>query len=285
VLMDGRWFNFVVRVDDPAAHSALAKLSNLFVMYLEITGAGDEKFTVAAPITSGTKGNIAVGKRGVFFDIDRKEYDARVTHVIENPVSLWEALAMPFIRLWRLAEGKIETWSGSAEKQLQTEFGKSVEASAGKPTGTAPAGSLPAAPTKTNSGGLFMGIGVAAAALGSSFAFVTKTLAAMPRQHVIAGFLSAAALVLLPITVIAILKLRRQDLSALLEGGGWAVNAKMRLNRSQRRFFTQKASYPLGAEGTPTRRWLAGVLAILLLVVLGYCLYRAFFLPAAVVPP
>jgi hypothetical protein len=271
LVMDGRWFNLAVKVDDVAGHSAVAKQSNLFVMYLEITGVTGEKFSVAVPVTSGTKGNLAVGKRGVFFDTGKKEFDARVTQVIENPVSLREALAMPFIRLWRLAEGKIESWSGAAEKQLQSEFNKTLAAT----TAEAPQQPVPApAPAGSGRANMFMGIGVATAALGSSFAFVTKTFAAMDPSHVAYGFLGAALMVMFPISLIAYLKLRRQDLSSLLEGAGWAVNARMRLNRPQRRSFTRQMPFPEGAEGTPRRRWLRNTLIAVLVVLLAAALYR-----------
>ena len=253
VVMDGRRFSFAVKVDDVASHSVLAKTSQLFVMYMEITG-GDKPFTVAVPATSGTKGNLSVGKRGVFFDVDRREYDARVLQIIENPVSLREALAAPFVRLWRLAEGKIEAWSGSAEKSLQTEFNQTLAAST--QAATPPAAAAPAAAPEQPRGNFLFGMGVVVAALGSSFAFVTKTLSAMPRHQVLLGLLCTALAVMLPVSLIAVLKLRRQDLSALLEGCGWAVNVRMRLSRTQRRFFTREVAYPANAAGTPRRHGL-----------------------------
>lgn len=121
---------------------------------------------------------------------------------------------------------------------------------------------------------MFMGIGVATAALGSSFAFITKTFAAMDPAHVAYGFLGAALMVMFPISLIAYLKLRRQDLSSLLEGAGWAVNARMRLNRPQRRFFTRKMPFPEGAQGTPRRRWLRTTLIAVLILLSGVMLYR-----------
>jgi cytochrome c-type biogenesis protein CcmH/NrfG len=75
--------------------------------------------------------------------------------------------------------------------------------------------------------------------------------------------------VLVPTAIVAALKLRRRDLSAILEGAGWAINARMRLNRRQRRQFTRLPSYPEGAVGTPGRRWLLTVLIVLLLAALG----------------
>lgn len=243
-VIDGRWLSFALRVDDLPGHAAVAKLSSLYVLYLEITGLASEKFVVASPVTSGSKGNLCVGKRGVFFDVSGREYDARVIQVAENPVSLREALAMPFLRLWRLAEGKLETWSSAAEKDME----KTVTAPTNIPV-PQPAVSRPSSPGSLGplGNGAFMGLGVTVAALGSAFAFVTKTFAGLHLTQLAFGFLATALAVMLPVTLIAIVKLRRQDLSSLLEASGWAINARMRLSRAQRRFFTRGQSLPIGA--------------------------------------
>jgi hypothetical protein len=88
------------------------------------------------------------------------------------------------------------------------------------------------------------------------------------------GVLGAALVVMVPVSLIAILKLRRQDLSALLEGCGWAINARMRPTREQRRQFTKPARLPLDAEGTPTRRLLYVLLAIVALLVVALVAQR-----------
>ena len=275
-VMDGRWFNFAIRVDDVAAHSTVAGMSNIFVLYLEITGTTQETFCVAVPATSGNKGNLDVGKRGVFFDTDGKEFDAKIVKIMENPISLREALTAPFVRVWRFAAGKIEALSGTGEKQLEAQLEKTVveapKAAAAAEQAPAAKG-LPGGPT-----GLLIGLSVAGAAIGSAFAFIVKTLAGLKFYQIGLGLLVAVLVVLLPVAIIAVTKLRRQDLSALLEACGWAINVRMRLNRAQRRYFTRYAPYPKGAEGTPGRRWLRLVLLVVILVGLavgGYYAVRA----------
>ena len=54
-VIDGRWFNLALRVNDLAAHSAIAKESSIFVIYLEVTGVNAQPFTVAVPATAGAK--------------------------------------------------------------------------------------------------------------------------------------------------------------------------------------------------------------------------------------
>jgi len=252
-VIDGRWFNLALRVDDLAAHSKVAADSSIFTVYLEVKGKDDPAFNVAVPATAGSKGNLAVGKRGVFFDVRGREYDARIVKLIENPISVREALVAPFVRLWSFLVGKIETMSTSSEKELQKSTDAALKAKPGAP------GQPAAGPS-----GLLVGLSLSAAAISSAFAFVTKTLTGMAGHKVLLGFAGAVMLVMVPVSLIAILKLRRQDLSALLEGCGWAINARMRLTRTLRRQFTKRLPYPPGSTGTPRRSaWLVVLLIVL----------------------
>ena len=270
-VLDGRWFTFAVKVDDVAFHSSVAKASRILVVYLEVSRtAAQQRFHVALPVTSGTKGNLSVGKRGVFFDINGKEYEARVIQIIENPVSFAEALVAPFVRLVQMVAGKIESFSGAAEKVLQTEVEQVVKVP-----------QEPAPGVTQRAGGaaaMIAGIGLTVAALSSAFAFVVSKLAEAP--HMIGlGLVGAVLVVLVPVSLSAMIRLRRQDLAALLEGCGWAVNARMRLTRAQRKHFTTRVSYPKGAEGTPRRRWALIVLvlaALAALLAVGYSRLRPF---------
>jgi len=266
-VIDGRWFNLAFLVDNVAEHQKMAKESNIFTLYLEVEGlAGAKPFTVAVPAMAGSKGNLQVGKRGVFFDTNNNEHNARVTHIIANPISISEALCAPFARLWAFLLGKIESMSATSEKALQ----KQADTMFTAPPGNAAAPQQAGTPAKGqfNSAGMLMGLSVSVAAIGSAFAFITKTLTSLSRGQVLLGVLGAAVVVMVPVSLIAILKLRRQDLSALLEGCGWAINARMRPTREQRRQFTQAPKFPADAEGTPTRRLLYLLIAIVVVLVL-----------------
>ena len=269
LVMDGRHFTLAVKAADRARHAAMAKTSNMFLLYVEVAPrGGGERYVVAVPVTSGGKGNLCVGKRGVFQDIRGDECDAMVVGIIDNPISLCEALASPFIRIGRLVTGKIESLATQAEKKLD----KRTTAALTDLTAAAPPAKQPAkrsaAPAPAAgampAGGLVMGFSVAAAALGSALAFITKTLSETNKIAIVLGVLGAVALVMLPTSIIAILKLRKRDLSAILEGSGWAINARMRLTHKQGIFFTRRPPYPLTAAGIQQRRilWALGVVII-----------------------
>jgi len=253
-VIDGRWFNLAVRADDVKAHSAMAKLSNICTVYLEVTGMGpQDKFQVAVPVTSGTKGNLSVGKRGVFYDIDHKEWDARVTQILEHPISLREAIGAPFARAGKFVAGKIESLAGAGEGKVEGGL-KNLMASAQQPAQQGAGGRA----------GMFIGVSLAVAALSSAFAFIVKTLAGLKLYQIGLGILGLFLVVMIPMTVVAFAKLRRRDLSALLEGCGWAINARMKLSRAQGKHFTSYPRYPAGAIGAPMPGWQRAIIWLLI---------------------
>jgi len=266
LIMDGRHFNMSVKVADRAAHSSVAKTSNIFVLYVEVLPAGDEKYEVAVPVTSGGRGNLCVGKRGVFQDVAGRERDARVVQIIENPISISEALVSPFQRLGRLITGKIEAMATVAEKKLDATAAGAVDLIQKGPAQPAPA-ARPGAGLMA--GGLLMGGGVAIAALGSAAAYITKTLASINKLKLLIGVFVAILAVMVPYSVMAFVKLRKRDLSAILEGSGWAINARMRLTFRQGRFFTQQPRLPAGAWRIGARRGRWGVVAVAIVVLLA----------------
>ena len=273
LVMDARRFNLAVKVENRAEHTQVAKTSNMFVLYVQITPRnGIAPYEVAVPITAGSQGNLCKGKRGVFYDIQHREADAQVVHIIQNPISFREALASPFRRLAHLLSGKIESIATDAEKKLDSQATTTLNQVA--PAGSAPPPAKPGMTMAT--GGLFMGAGVAIAALGSAVAYITKTLAGTNPLAIVAGLLAAILLVMLPMCIVAFLKLRKRDLSAILEGSGWGINAPMRLTHKQGLFFANRPRYPKQAKGVSQFPWRGLVIALIVLAALtaGTCLLR-----------
>ena len=270
LLIDGRWFNLAIQIPDPAAHAAVAKNGGLYTMYLKIEphDAAGAPFTVVVPATSGTRGNLAVGKRGVFFDLQGHEYDATVVSIVENPISLKEAILSPFQNIAKSVLGKIENMGAAASSKIEAVgTGAATDALDGKKPETPPAAPAAGAPA----GGLFMTISIAIAALGSAFAFLAKSVGEMSWKTRLVSLAVLLALVFGPIVLAGVLKLLRQDLGPIIEGCGWAVNKSMRLTRRLRRQFTQRLPYPAEADGTPCKRFLAGLLTLLVAAALVAC--------------
>ncbi|MDD4539523.1 MAG: hypothetical protein PHT80_10955, partial [Lentisphaeria bacterium] len=274
LVIDGRWFNVALKIDTIANHQLLAKSSQMFTLYVEVEKSPTDKMIVVVPVTSGSKGNLVAGKRGVFYDINKKDYDAKVLQVVENPVCIREAMYAPFSRLWGLIEGKIEGLSGAAEKNLQGSFNKAL--TPGAAPAPAPAATPPKGDSKMPGGTMLIGASVAFAALGSALAFITKTVSGMTGLQIWIGVLCAILALMLPVILIAVIKLNRQDLSSILEGCGWAINLRMRLDSKLRNQFSNFGIFPKDAEGTPRSFWLRNTLIAILIILLcaGGCHYR-----------
>jgi hypothetical protein len=270
LVIDGRQMTFTMRVQDRQAHKKIAEKSFMYLLYVEVTGRQDKdiKFEIVAVVTSGTVGRLRIGKRGIFFSIDGKEWDAKVVDIVENPISPWESVRAPFQEFAGFIKKQIDKFT----KSNQTKLEKSVAA--------------PSASGATRD--LMLGGGVAIAALGSSFAYVTKALSQVKPGHVLVTLGGLVVVVLLPGMIMGFLKIRKRDMSVLLEALGWAVNVHMRLNNTLGRLFTHAPYLPKGARKerrdsveqfvkefgytSPCSRKLAIVVLLALLIVLGLVL-------------
>jgi len=93
-----------------------------------------------------------------------------------------------------------------------------------------------------------LGGGLAIAALGSSFAYITKALSEVKPVQVLIAVLGLAMVVLLPGIFAGFAKIRKRDMSGLLEASGWAINVRMRVNTTMGRFFTHTPHLPKDAR-------------------------------------
>lgn len=248
LVLDGRRFNLAVAVQDRKAHVLQAKNSLMYVFYASVgNGPGEKAYEVAVPVTAGRKGNLWVGKRGIFIDLAGRERNAVITEIIENPISVAEAMVSPFKRLARMITGKIEEITQEAQSQLDS-FA-SGDADAYKVQQAEQGGRR-----GLSGGSLLVGGSVAFAAIGSAIAYIANTLTKLTWWQFLASIGGVIAMVILPSAVLAFIKLRRRDLSAIIEASGWAVNARMRLTHRLGRCFTLRPDYPSGSKGIPVHR-------------------------------
>jgi len=230
LVIDGREMTFTMKVQDRQAHKKIAENSYMYLLYLEITGRQDKdiKFEIVAAVTSGSAGGLRIGKRGIFFTIDGREWDAQVVDIVENPISIWESVKAPFKQFTGFIKKQIDKFSKSRQVKLEA----SVTA--------------PSASGITRD--LLLGGGIAIAALGSAFAYITKALSQVKAVHILGMFVGLAAFILLPGMIIGFAKIRKRDMSVLLEALAWAVNVHMRLNATLGRLFTHIPRLPEGAR-------------------------------------
>ncbi|MBN2800598.1 MAG: hypothetical protein JXX28_15760 [Deltaproteobacteria bacterium] len=254
LVIDGRRHTLTVRVEDVAAHKAIAVGSRLFLLYTKVIPRGDEApMTVAAAVTSGTRGHLERGKRGVFVLPGGEIRDAEVVDVLENPISLWEAIAAPFTKVGSLISGLLESFSRSREAQIEGVIRAEASSTEAQLQGLPKPPPPPEEPTTQKVGALrdtLVGGGVALAAVSSSFAYMANTLTSIDLVQLgsIVAVLVLGATV--PTVILAVLKLRARNLGAVLEGSGWAINHPMPLPRWAGSIFTRSPALPRAARRT-----------------------------------
>ncbi|MBN2643560.1 MAG: hypothetical protein JXR78_18050 [Victivallales bacterium] len=236
LIMDGRHFNMVVYVDDQATHKKLVPNSNIYVMYLKISRVGEPKpLNLAAAVTSGSSRNIYVGKRGVFIDHTGRDWEAEITELILEPVSMREAFFLPVKKLGELITSRVNKFTESSSKSLTTNLDKQITAT------PAPPASPPASNFSTSA--LLLGGGVGVAALGSSFALIINSLKGVHIVKILISIAVLAFIVSLPLIITAAAKLRKRNLALFLESAGWAINFEMRLTRKMGKLFTRRPRF------------------------------------------
>jgi hypothetical protein len=85
-----------MNVADMAKHNASAATSGMFLVYCDCTTKSNPaKISIVAAITVGDIGDLIVGKNAVYYDNAGVEWDAVITKVIDNPISIAQSFWSP----------------------------------------------------------------------------------------------------------------------------------------------------------------------------------------------
>ncbi|MBR7105297.1 MAG: hypothetical protein IKC65_10150 [Lentisphaeria bacterium] len=244
LVMDGRHFSLAVPVTNPAEHKKIAATSNICTAYVEISRgepAALKKQLLAVAITSGNMRHLFPGKRGIFFDTEGAVHDARITDFIRQPVSVGEALKNPFYRLGAFIGKQADKLMTTKSNAAQQELSKTIAAGKLPP--------VPAAkqPQSANGSMLLMGGGIGLAAIGSSIAFIVKSLQNISILNIITVLCGILLVFGGPVVIVSLIKLYKRDLGRFLEASGCALNFPMRLSRRLGNFFTMAPKRPVAS--------------------------------------
>lgn len=275
--LDGRACELCIEVYDPAKHALLAGLSKCFLAYCDCTRPDGAKKTIVAAFTGGDSDYLLVGRNGVFFDRAGRDWDATITKVIENPISIPQAFFSPYKKLIRFVEERAAKSASNAESTNQALLQSTTEKTL---TTTDPAAAQAAPKPKFD-------IGVVAA-LGVAVGGVTTAMGLLLQAFFGLGWLMPLGLIGLlllisgPSVFIAWLKLRQRNLGPILDASGWAVNGQVKINVPFGGKLTEVAKVPPGSRrnladpyAEKKKPWGAILVLLLLLIALavgGWCL-------------
>ncbi|MBI5770112.1 MAG: hypothetical protein HZA93_20220 [Verrucomicrobia bacterium] len=236
--LDSRSTELCIRVDAP---NPLAAMSKAYIAYCACTRPGCPPMTVAACFTQGDSDFLFVGRHGVFYDRLGRDWDAVITGIVDNPVSIRQAFWSPYKKFIRMIEEQVAKRAAAAEAESTGKLAVVAEK-------TANADKVKPAEPKKFDLALITGIGVALGSIATFLGVILTKFMDLPTWKmplVLVGIMFAISL---PSMAIAWLKLRQRTLGPLLEGNGWAVNGRVAINIPFGTALTDLAKLPPGAH-------------------------------------
>lgn len=271
--LDGRSCDLTVDVADAASHATLAGMAKVFLAYCECRRNGVKRHIVAA-FTAGDVDFLFVGRNGIFYDREGKDWDATITKLIENPTSIGQAFFSPYKKFVRMIEEQVAKRAAAKDATVTA----NLDAQAAKLADIAkPVAPVPAAAGKKTDVGTVAAIGVA---LGS----ISAVLVGIFGKFIELGpWIPVALLGIIlaisgPSMLIAWLKLRERSLGPILDASGWAINGRMKINLQLGNSLSQAAKVPLSAKRITrdpfadkhTARWVWAAVALLVLAAVAW---------------
>lgn len=269
--IDRRACNLCIKVSDLGRHANMAGLSGMFLIYCDcVSKVKNETMKIVAVMTEGNVNAIRVGKNAVFYDRDGLDWDATVTQVVENPISIKQAILSPYRRFFNWCSEKINKFAEEKE-------GKSLDA-------MKQAASEKTTEIKENDkatvrkdafdiakfAGIFAAIGMALGYIGSFLTTIFTGWLKLPWWAIPLPLVVLFVVISGPSMIIAWSKLRKRDLGPVLNANGWAINSVILVNSKFGKHLTSLAKYPVlhlddpyAKKKSPWKRWFWAIIIIL----------------------
>ena len=277
--IDQRSTDLCIKVAGPAPE--ISSLSGMYILYCACTSEKlGKSFNIAAVLTDGDVDGIRAGKNAVFYDREGNDYTAKVTSIVDNPISVRQAFWSPYKKVGRWINDKIDKSAAEKnEKSMADLTAKADTATSAKPAGDAKeaAAGMKSSFDIAKFAGIFAAIGMAIGFIGQFLVSVARGVVALKWWQLLLILVGIMLLISGPAMFIAWRKLRRRDLGPVLNANGWAVNAASLVNVKFGRTLTQLAKFPkLTAVDPKARRkafwkafcWSLSCLAIIAVVTL-----------------
>jgi len=239
--LDQRSCNLCLPVEDAGKHAGMAGLAGAYLAYCDCVRKGTgEKKSIVAIFSQGDDDNLMVGRNGIFYDRKGRDFDATITKLVSNPISLRQAFWAPYKKLVRMIEEMIAKRAAAADAASTAKLESTATTVANVDK------AKPAEPKKVDVGAV-AAMGVAFSALSAvavGFLGLFKGIAPWQLPLIIIAFM---LLISVPSLILAFMKLRKRNLGPILDANGWAVNARARINVPFGTSLTGIAKLPPGA--------------------------------------
>lgn len=278
--IDQRCCDLCIRVSDMGKHSDMASLSGIFLIYFKATSKTlGKSMDAVAVMTDGDIEDLRPGKNGIFYDLQGHDWDAVITKIVDNPISIKQAFWAPYRKVWEFCVGIINKSAADKDAKISAELQAKVQTAAATTPGTPDAAAKtdkPQAFDIAKFAGIFAAFGMAIGYIGSFFTALATGIKNTPPHQLIFVILALMLIISGPSCLIAWMKLRKRNLGPILNANGWAINSKVLVNILFGGKLTTVAKYPKMKltdpydQKTPAWKiWLPTVLTILVITFLA----------------
>jgi hypothetical protein len=244
--LDQRSCDLCLTVEDAGKHAIMASLAGTYLAYCDCFRKGTgEKLQIVAAFTNGDSDNLMAGRNGIFYDRKGRDWDATITKLVDNPISIRQAFWSPYKKAARMIQEQIAKRAANADDAAVTRLAQSAaKLEKGAQTGQAP----PPDPAKQKvDPGLIAALSVGAAGLGATVGAILTGFLNLKWMMPL-GVVAIILIISGPSMLLAWLKLHKRNLGPILDANGWAVNAKARINMPFGASLTRVAVLPAGHQ-------------------------------------
>lgn len=179
--IDQRCCDLCIRISDMSKHADMAAQSGIFLIYFKATSKVlGKSMDAVAVMTDGDIFDLRPGKNGIFYDLQGNNWDAVITKVVDNPVSISQAFWAPYRKAWEFCVGILNKSAADKDAKINADLQAKVQTAAATTPGAADA-------AKTDKqqafdiakfAGIFAALGMAIGYIGSAF---TKIIAGIQK--------------------------------------------------------------------------------------------------------
>lgn len=240
--LDNRSCNLCVDVTEPGKHAALAGLAGCYLAYCDCARPGGLKRQIVSVFTDGASDNLIVGRNGVFYDRKGQDWDATISKIVSNPISIREAFWLPYKKLIRMIEEMAAKRAAAAEAASDKKMSGAATA-----VSTADKTAKPAEPKKVDVGTV-AALGVAISGAVTALTLILGSVFGLKLWQYPLVVVGIMLVISGPSMIIAFLKLRKRNLGPILDANGWAINNCAKLNIPFGKSLTDMPVLPSGSE-------------------------------------
>ncbi len=273
LIIDQRACTLCVRVSDMSKQNLQAGASGMYLIYCDCESKRlGKQMQIVAAMTIGGIRNLTVGKNALFYDNEGNDWDAVVTKIIDNPISIGQAFGSPYRKFGAWVTDLINKSAAEKDSKVFSEATNKVQEKKAEMS--------PLDKKKMETfdiakfAGIFAAIGMAVGYIGAFFTSVIGGFASLKWWQDILAVLGIVLVISGPSMFLAWTKLRKRNLAPVLNANGWAVNADVMVNVMFGSALTQQAQFPmlqlvdpLAKKGMPAwKKWIIAVASVLVIL-------------------